>query len=220
MSERTLAEWLEQLPANADTLRIRAGDKKDPPTLATWQIEREGIDYDALATRVQTLADEGALGWTYMRCDALGVVVDDEGRKRRLQVDTWSDTQREAPAGSAIGEAALASALIAALRENVAMAREMRQSHSSLSTALASALTGERETMMAFLNEHMHRAEMQALSAQLVATLEGEQAAGDPLRAEAARLLSALVGHFIGGGGGGDMPDADGDEAPPDADED
>ena len=196
---RTLAEWLIQLPLAASHVRLRCGERKNPPVrgrILVPEMEEEGFDgYTAewaelAQSELLRMAEEACAGWRHIRVESL---------ENNAYISQWNNVRKAE--GEDKGEP-ITNLEELALRQGEQLIR-MSEVHVRTVDVLTNTLDTAMEQMSELaveLNE-AHRSTMQAEGVAMTAAIELEnRETPDPQKERGLDLLELLVKHHLSGG--------------------
>ena len=207
MRKRTIKSWIESLPPEAVAIRIRLGTGRNQPTLSIVAIEGSGFDSDdagiiyvkdnELASIIEELALDA--GWKEEEPTLRLHAMSDKGKP----LASWQLTDRNK--GSTTSEKGSAYAISALTDGVLSMAAQLTKTIDILTESLAHSETSRAHMFEAMLEAREDQ--LGAESAALLAAMDNEPEAPDPIKQQAVDALSSVASVLVGGVGGGEPPD-------------
>jgi len=203
MRKRTIKSWIESLPPEAVAIRIRLGTGRNQPTLSIVAIEGSGFDSDdagiiyvkdnELASVIEELALDA--GWREEEPTLRLHAVSDKGKP----LASWQLTDRNK--GSTTSEKGSAYAISALTDGVLSMAAQLTKTIDILTESLAHSESSRAHMFEAMLEAREDQ--LGAESAALLAAMDNEPEAPDPIKQQAVDALSSVASVLVGGGGAG-----------------
>lgn len=220
MRKRTIKSWIESIPPEAVAIRIRLGTGRNQPTLSIVAIEGSGFDSDdagiifvkenELASVIEELALDA--GWREEEPTLRLHAMSDKGKP----LASWQLTDRNK--GNTASEKGSAYAISALTDGVLSMAAQLTKTIDILTESLAHSESSRAHMFEAMLEAREDQ--LGAESAALLAALDNEPEAPDPIKQQAVDALSSVASVLVGGAGGGGAPDFTAEDVRKKAEED
>jgi hypothetical protein len=203
MRKRTIKSWIESLPPEAVAIRIRLGSGRNQPTLSIVAIEGSGFSSDDAGiiyvkeTELSNVIEELALdaGWKEEEPTLRLHAMSDKGKP----LASWQLTERDK--GSTTSEKGSAYAISALTDGVLSMAAQLTKTIDILTESLAHSESSRAHMFEAMLEAREDQ--LGAESAALLASMDNEPEAPDPIKQQAVDALSSVAQVLVGGAGGG-----------------
>tara|TARA_R100000655_G_scaffold109751_2_gene165282 strand:- start:3306 stop:4094 length:789 start_codon:yes stop_codon:yes gene_type:complete len=204
MRKRTIKSWVDALPPEAVAIRIRLGTGRNQPTLSIVAIEGSGFVSDdagiiyckepELASLIEELALDA--GWKEEEPTIRLHAISDKGKP----LASWQLTERNK--GSTSNEKGSAYAISALTDGVLSMAAQLTKTIDILTESLAHSESSRAHMFEAMLEAREDQ--LGAESAALLAAMDNEPEAPDPIKQQAVDALSSVASVLVGGGAMGE----------------